>query len=294
MRVLELYCGIGGCAAALGEAAEVVQAVDINKNALEVYRLNFRHPTTARTLDTISESELCRGDPELRWLSPPCQPFTTRGHRRDLEDPRAKSFLWLMEKLGSVRPRHMALENVPGFVDSEAHSRLLSTLKRFGYRYQEHLICPSELGLPNRRRRYYLVASHDDLVPLAVPQKSLAPLQSYLDPNPSPELVVNDGTIADYGKALDRVRADDPGATTACFTSAYGRSPVRSGSYLESDQGLRRFSPREILRLLGYPRRFLLPPGMPLSTGWRLVGNSLSIPPVRLALSQLPKLQIGA
>lgn len=277
----------------MGDDAQVVQAVDINENALEVYRLNFRHPATARTLDTISDRELCRGNPDLWWLSPPCQPFTTRGLRRDMEDPRAASFLWLLEKLGSLRPRHMALENVPGFVGSETHSRLLSTLKRVDYHFQERLLCPSELGLPNRRQRYYLVASRESLLPMAPPQKSPAPLESFLDPFPHPELFVDTRTVADYGRALDRARVDDPRALTACFTSAYGRSPVRSGSYLETDKGLRRFSPQEILRLLGYPRDFLLPPGLPRSTGWRLVGNSLSIPPVRLTLSQLPELCLG-
>ena len=34
---------------------------------------------------------------------------------------------------------------------------------------------------------------------------------------------------------------------THCFTSAYGRSPVRSGSYVSVEGGLRRFSPAEII-----------------------------------------------
>ena len=47
LRVLELYCGIGGCAAALGDGAEIVAAVDVNRVALGVYRHNFSHPTVA-------------------------------------------------------------------------------------------------------------------------------------------------------------------------------------------------------------------------------------------------------
>ena len=69
------------------------------------------------------------------------------------------------------------------------------------------------------------------------------------------------------------VRGDDPAAITSCFTSAYGKSPVRSGSYLITSDGLRRFSPEEILRLLGFPRWFSLPPELRPRTAWKLVGN---------------------
>jgi hypothetical protein len=104
-----------------------------------------------------------------------------------------------------------------------------------------------------------------------------------------------------YEGALDVVDPDVPGAVTACFTAAYGRSPVRSGSYLAlngpdgpgnpSDQPrLRRFSPTEVLRLLGFPAAFTLPPDLPPEKAWPLAGNSLSVPAVRRVLSSLPEL----
>ena len=79
-------------------------------------------------------------------------------------------------------------------------------------------------------------------------------------------------------------------SVTACFTSAYGRSPVRSGSYLATAAGIRRFSPAEILRLLGFPADYELPPEMTLRNAWRLVGNSLSVPAVRTVLAAIPEL----
>jgi len=84
------------------------------------------------------------------------------------------------------------------------------------------------------------------------------------------------------------VDAAQPGACAACFTSAYGRSVVRSGSYLATPTGLRRFSPQEILRLLDFPDTYRLPPGLPLRAAWPLVGNSLSVRAVRWVLSAMP------
>ena len=45
ITVLELFCGIGGVAAALGNRAQIVAAVDQNRRALSVYAANFAHPT---------------------------------------------------------------------------------------------------------------------------------------------------------------------------------------------------------------------------------------------------------
>ena len=287
-RVLELYCGIGGCAAALGPRAEVVAALDINRKALEVYRHNFGHPTEARTIESTGAADLRRWNADLWWLSPPCQPFTRRGLRRDDADPRSASLLHLIDLLEEAPPGALALENVPGFAGSRTHGRLRAALDRHGYRVRETEICPTDLGAPNRRRRFYLVASRDPLLDEPPNDLRQRPLASCLDPDPDPGLWPDQDLLRRYRHAVDLVDPDDPAAVTACFTSAYGRSPVRSGSYLATPRGPRRFSPQEILRLLGFPDSYRLPPGLPLANAWRLVGNSLSVDAVRRALSILP------
>jgi site-specific DNA-cytosine methylase len=297
LRALELYCGIGGCAAALAggtAAVEVVAAVDIHRVALSVYRHNFPHPTVAATLEGLPRERLAAWGADLWWLSPPCQPFTRRGLGRDDTDPRSRGLLALLPHLAALRPLHLALENVPGFEGSRTHARLKAVLAEAGYEVAEHLLCPSEYGLPNRRRRFYLAASRRGLAPLAPPPRPALPsptLAELLDPDPDPELTVDPALADRYRHALDVVEASDPAAVTACFTAAYGRSPVRSGSYLAlPGGGLRRFSPAEILRLLGFPESFRLPPGLPRANAWRLVGNSLALPAVKAVLGRLTRL----
>ncbi len=293
LRVLELYCGIGGCSAALGSAAGVSTALDVNRLALGVYRHNFPHPTVAGVVESVPVERLRRWDADLWWMSPPCQPFTRRGRRRDVDDPRARTFLAMLERLAEVRPRYLGLENVCEFRGSRAHARLLEVLAGAGYgAVRERCLCPTQLGVPNRRRRYYLVASRDRLLPPAEAQAPPRPiaLREVLDTRWPAELAVEPGLLERYRGALHVVRAEDPAAVTSCFTSAYGRSPVRSGSYLATATGARRFSPAEILRLLAFPASFRLPPELPLGNAWRLVGNSLSVGAVRQVLRAIPEL----
>lgn len=289
--MLELYCGIGGCAAALGDRAEVVQAIDISEVALAAYRKNFPHPTQTANLESLSLSSLERLEADLWWLSPPCQPFTQRGHQRDLDDPRAKTFVALLERIAAVRPPWIAMENVAAFSGSRAHGRLLDTLESAGYgALHEDILCPSEMGTPNRRRRFYLVAAQKDLAPAVPCSRSGFELASVLESAPAPELMLDNSTASRYRQAIHVVDPSDPAAVTNCFTAAYGRSPVRSGSYLATPDGPRRFSPREILRLFDFPIDYRLPPGLPRKKAWQLVGNSLSLPPVRAILGRVPGL----
>ncbi|MCB1032849.1 MAG: DNA methyltransferase, partial [Acidobacteria bacterium] len=107
---------------------------------------------------------------------------------------------------------------------------------------------------------------------------------------PDVDLALPAATRQRYQGALHEVEAEDENAVTTCFTAAYGRSPVRSGSFLRTANGLRRFSPAEILRLLGFSPDFRLPEELPRSVAWRLVGNSLSLEPVRRLLATVPTL----
>ncbi|MEM6792347.1 MAG: DNA cytosine methyltransferase [Acidobacteriota bacterium] len=290
-RILEFYCGIGGLAAT--GAGRVVRAFDINAKALEVYRHNFaRHRSVCRLIEGLSAERLQALDCDLWWASPPCQPYTRRGLRRDLDDPRAETFKGLVRLMERVRPRFFALENVAGFKGSAAHALLLRALERSGYRSViERLLCPSQLGLPNRRPRFYLVAGLGALQPLAEDsrRRPARPLRFFLDRDlAAAEWLLEPATARRYRGALHVIspeEADTAEAVTSCFTSAYGRSPVRSGSYLLTEEGPRYFTPREILRLLGFPPTFALPPEINRRSAWRLVGNSLSISPVRRMLS---------
>ena len=240
LRVLELYCGIGGCTAALGRAPSVVAAVDINRAALSVYGHNWPHPTLTATIESLPASSMDQWSADLWWMSPPCQPFTQRGLGRDTDDPRTQSLLELIRRLESSPPTYLALENVPGFCDSRTHDLLRTTLDRLGYETQEQTLCPTSLGVPNRRRRFYLLAGPQKLQAMPSPPTATenpTPLRDFLDPTPAADLWVEPALVDQYRHALDVVDFEDLDAVAACFTSAYGHSPIRSGSYLQTPYG---------------------------------------------------------
>ena len=301
LRALELFCGIGGFAAAVRDRnVRVVAALDQDPMALATYRPNFPdHPARQVDLERISAWELTALNADLWWLSPPCQPYCERGARRDLDDYRARSLIHLLEILGRIPddklPRLLALENVAGFVGSRAHDRLLDLLTGRGYHLRERLLCPTELGIPSRRPRYYLAAS---LAPLA-PERPLLPhpqlplsscLDSLLTETAPDELLMTEEVVARFGNGVRILDPADPAACTTCFTSGYGKSLTNAGSYLRCGSRVRRFSPEEIVRLLRFPAAFRFPGEMSLRRRWGLAGNSLSVAAVREVLRAFPEL----
>ncbi|KAF9178028.1 tRNA (cytosine-5-)-methyltransferase, partial [Haplosporangium sp. Z 27] len=116
------------------------------------------------------------------WLmSPPCQPYTRTGNQEGSKDNRAKSFLYLMDILPKMTnpPNYILLENVKGFEESDSRDLLVEALSKAGYEYQELLITPLQIGIPNSRMRYYCLARKTSVVGSFV-QKPTGTLIGYI------------------------------------------------------------------------------------------------------------------
>lgn len=118
-----------------------------------------------KLVEQLSPESLVSKDRSTIWcMSPPCQPFTQTKHSKQLgtEDKRNTAFEWILTTLESLehslRPAYLFLENVKHFYQSPMQQKLLETLKRCGYTFEQYLISPIQIGIPNNRMRFYLAA----------------------------------------------------------------------------------------------------------------------------------------
>ncbi|KAJ1527755.1 hypothetical protein ONE63_007710 [Megalurothrips usitatus] len=169
MRVLELYSGIGGMHYACLESGithEVVAASDINTIANEVYRHNFPSvPLICRNIQSLKALEVNKMAPDMLLMSPPCQPFTRVGLKKDVADQRTCSLLHIISLLPDLSSnlRYILVENVKGFELSESRNKLVEALQQQQFEFQEFLLNPMQFGIPNSRLRYYLLAKRSPL-----------------------------------------------------------------------------------------------------------------------------------
>ena len=290
LRIVDLFCGIGGVAEATraDDSLQVVCAVDIDQNSNHVYAANHGLHPTCRALESIRE--LPEGD--VLWLSPPCQPYTRRGRQRQENDPRSAALSNVIELLDRSNFTAIIVENVPEFADSFHHRQLERILERKGFAMSGQALCPTQWGVPMRRKRFYFRASRQAraLEPI-VPERIRLALGDVVESDAweDPSLDVTETVFPKFADAMDIVDIDDPAAITACFTSAYGGSPVRAGSYLRCRrrQRVRQFSVREIAKLMGYRRSFCWPSDFSKRLRYRLIGNALSVTVTRALLKSL-------
>ena len=298
LRALEFYSGIGAFAqAAQAHDIEVLAAFDQGQWANQVYARNYSHKPVSRNLDSISIKDI--PDADLWWLSPPCTPYSRRGEQRDIADPRAKSFLHLIEFMGAKRPPIILLENVEGFLNSNMFEHLRQTLHNNHYQVETIKLCPTMFGVPMQRPRIFVVATLADSASLALlppPQPSTrVALSQFIDStlNDSPageNLLLSAADAIKYEAVLNVVDLKDISDATnylICFTSGYLRCRKASGSLLRLASGrLRFFSPREILSLLRFSPEFTLS-DLDLPICYRLVGNSVDVRAIEYLLSSV-------
>ncbi|KAM6214234.1 tRNA (cytosine(38)-C(5))-methyltransferase isoform 2-T2 [Rhynchocyon petersi] len=202
LRVLELYSGIGGMHQALREScvpAQVVAAIDVNTVANEVYRYNFPHTLVLpKTIEGITLEEFDRLSFNMILMSPPCQPFTRIGLQGDKTDRRTNSFLYILDILPRLQklPKYIVLENVKGFETSSTRDLLIQTIENCGFQYQEFLLSPTSLGIPNSRLRYFLIAKlQSEPLPFSAPGQVLMEFPKIRSENPQKHEISADEKI---------------------------------------------------------------------------------------------------
>ena len=285
MRVLELFSGLGGWRYALGGRGQVMAAYDVSEAANATYARNHGQEPWPRELASVPMQKLLDHEADTWLLSPPCQPFCRMGNHRDLEDRRSRAFRHLMDLFRQAPPNQLVLENVSGFLGSDAHALLVGHIRSHGMHLLELQACPSYFGLPNQRPRIFIVASRNPLNRFPKPELPPPPLADFLDAEEDLGLYLRPEVLARHHYGMDVVDTSDHRST--CFIGGYGRRLVASGSFLKTDRGVRRFSPTEVARLLGLPATFRFPESLSREARYRLLGNGLSIPVATWALDHL-------
>ena len=129
--------------------------------------LKHRFPNTPNhgSLTEYQSWPLEPGAIDLLVGGTPCQSFSVAGLRKGLTDPRgnlALTFLGLADKL---KPRWIVWENVPGVLSSNGgrdFGSFVGALGQLGYGWAMRILDAQHFGVPQRRRRVFVVACLGD------------------------------------------------------------------------------------------------------------------------------------
>ena len=100
----------------------------------------------------------------------PCQSFSVAGLRKGLEDPRGNLALTYVGILDKFRPKWFIWENVPGVLSSGGgrdFGAFLGAVAELGYGFAYRVLDAQNFGVPQRRRRVFVVGHLGDWQPAA-------------------------------------------------------------------------------------------------------------------------------
>ena len=222
----------------------------------------------------------------------PCQDFSIAGQRAGMAGARGNLTLEFVRLLDRVRPRWVVWENVPGVLSNNGgrdFGTFLGALAELGYGWAYRVLDAQYFGVPQRRRRVFVVGC------LGNPNPAAAVLveRESLHRNPPPQRQARSETDLCVTSRFGSGRNDPTMETYVTGTL------MSSGAGMERPAGIgsetsflvpvlhrvRRLTPRECERLQGFPDDYTLISfrGKPVTDGhrYRAIGNSMAVPVMR-------------
>lgn len=170
-RAIELFTGCGGMSLGLKRAGfDIVYANEINEDAVKTYRKNFPEVFLQQgDIKKLNPNEIRKkiGNIDLIAAGTPCQGFSMAGPRNP-NDPRNKLFLQLLKFVDTFKPKIFVMENVPAILtmdNGKVIERIKHSFSKIGYNIQYKILHASEFGVPQDRKRIFIVGTRKRISP---------------------------------------------------------------------------------------------------------------------------------
>ena len=170
MNVLDLFCGCGGLSYGFEKAGyNILLGIDNDAKALETFDLNHNgSKSICGDITSISYKEDIKPLISNRMIDvivggPPCQGMSLSGPRK-LDDPRNSLYLSYIRLVNEIKPKAFVIENVPGLVglfNGQIKDSIIYEFTKMGYNIKYKILCASDFGVPQHRRRVIFVGLKD-------------------------------------------------------------------------------------------------------------------------------------
>lgn len=267
LKFIDLFAGIGGFHLALSNLGmKCVFASEFDEAARKTYLANHNLDENFFNTDIRSASYDQIPDHDILCAGFPCQAFSHVGKRVGITDgsnsERGNLFYCISEILEIKKPRAFILENVRGLVNHDNGNTfkiIKDELEAQGYVIYHKVLKASEFGRPQHRPRIFIVGFNKDQVDTSIP---------FNFPEPIPlNMTMSDVWEGECSRDIG-------------FTLRVGgkSSPIddrRNWDGYIVDGEIKRISPKEGKRMMGFPDHFIFPGTK--SQAMKQLGNSVCV-----------------
>ena len=290
---IDLFAGIGGFhAAADSLGGTCVFASEIDKEAQKAYCENYGLIPLG-DITKIDAKKIPEHD--ILFAGFPCQPFSIIGSQRGFDDTRGTLFFDIARILKEKKPKAFVLENVKQLSTHDKGKTLsviLNTLEGLGYKTYWKVLNALDYGLPQKRERTIIVGFLDrDIVfnfPCPIPRKSLQDVLQFDDEVDQKHFVsdaIKSKRLASHTSKYDlAIWHENKSGNISSYPYSCALRAGASYNYLLVN-GVRRLTPREMLRLQGFSDSFKIVCSD--SQTRKQAGNAVPIPMIKEVLKEV-------
>ena len=197
VKFIDLFAGLGGIRLGFeksfqdfGFETECVMTSEIKPYAIETLTKNFSHDYFVGDIFNVENEQI----PDFDFLLGgfPCQPFSAGGKRQGFVDTRGTLFFEIERILKEKKPYGFILENVEGLVKHDLENKedkigstlstILDKLKNeLDYKVSWKVLDSIEFGLPQSRKRIFIVGTKTEKANLTFSNKKFNSLNIILE-----------------------------------------------------------------------------------------------------------------
>jgi len=304
LKVVSLFSGCGGLDLGMQGGFEylsqkytknpvkIIYALDLDKNACELFNENFDISCENRDIREVSEKEIPKH--EILTGGFPCQSFSRIAQNPPglgFEDGKGRLVLEMCRILRKRKPQCFIAENVKGLLSAnkkQAFPLIIKNLEECKYHIVYKVLNASDYGVPQKRERVFIVGfrnkkclQHFDF-PVPVTQADKVPLSKILFPEQDIEskYYFSDRAVAGMKRVREKMnkgRVQDPSGPCNTVNAHLAKVSLNSTDpVLKMNGKYRQFIPREVARIQSFPDTFKLFGSDAVQ--FRALGNA--VPPV--------------
>jgi len=275
---IDLFAGIGGFHLAFKNlGAKCVFASEWDEAARKTYEANhkkhdpelFESGNFVGDITKVNEKEI----PDFDVLTGgfPCQPFSHAGFKKGFADPRGTLFYDVVRIIAEKKPKAFFLENVSHLLKHDG-GVTFNTIKKtieeeLGYSFYHQIVRASDFGLPQHRRRLFMVGFRDNTIPFEFPKPiELKKTMSDIFGGDCPKKIGYTLRVGGRGSGIKDRRNWD--------------------SYMVNGK-IKRLTPEEGKQMMGFPSSFVFP--VSEAQAMKQLGNAVAVTAIQATAEQILK-----
>ena len=290
---IDLFAGIGGFRLGL-EALDIkcLFSSEWDLNAKKTYQKNFGELPHGDINDLKIETI-----PKFDILTAgfPCQPFSKIGMRQGFKHKtQGNLFFNIAEILRKKKPISFILENVSGLLTHKSKDKktldiMFSELEKIGYEINYKLINSSNFGVPQIRRRIFIVGFLKKHFPeqtnfnFPKGNKTKTSIGKFIETHKKGYCIskkLQKNYIYKSKDNFPEVINKRSNIQVKTLVSSYHKIQRITGTFVkDGETGLRLLSENECKAIMGFPKKFIFP--VSRTQMYRQLGNAVVVPVVK-------------